>query len=268
MRRVTLIMLILAAGAFIGSTLGYALLDHSVPGSGVGVSGMRLFGATTWPAGAQSRLTGSPAVFADPSSTALQLLLGAVWLAVLAHALRTLRRERRDRARGGQHSALHARDHDLSEHGLLILSLLAAAAWPWVSAVDPVAGFLVALAMATSGLAAAMRGDRDGAGTRRRLLVGLYAGWAVAAMFTGFAAILTDRLGISGSLSSLVAIALLAGTAVEAQLRLGAAIGFTIAVIWALVGVATVAMQQDATVATAAVIAIAAMSTVLVRVTT
>ena len=91
---------------------------------------------------------------------------------------------------------------------------------------------------------------------------------SMTAMFAGFASLLTLQLGVSGSLSSLVAIILLAATAIETQLRLGAVIGFAIAVVWALIGVAAESMQQDSTVATAAVIAIAAMTTVLVRVTT
>lgn len=267
MRRFTILLLVLAVGAFIGSSLAFALQDHSAA-TGAAPTGLAMFGGTFWPVGARAPGGGDPTMFADPPASALKLLLALVWLAMLAHVVRTVLRFRSDRAAGGRHRALHARDHRLVEHGPLILSLLAAAAWPWVTEVAPVAGFLLALAMAAGAIGAALRGDRDGAGTRHRLTVGLYAGWAVAAMFTAFAGLLTHQLGVSHSLSSLVAIVLLAATAVEAQLRLGAVIGFTIAVVWALIGVAANAMQQDATVATAAVIAIAAMSTVLVRVTT
>lgn len=262
MRRLTLLLLVVAAVAFVGSSLGYALLDHAEPPV---LDGLPLLGELQQ---AASQVGGIATVFADPAAAALKLLLLLVWISVLAHVTRTVLRFRADRAAGGGRRALHARDHRLVEHGPLILSLAAAAAWPWVTEAAPVAGFLLALAMAAGALGAALMGDRDGAGTRRRLTVGIYAGWAVAAMFTAFAGLLTDRLGVSASLSSLIAIILLAATAIEAQLRLGAVIGFTIAVVWALIGVAADAMQQDATVATAAVIAIAAMSTVLVRVTT
>lgn len=267
MRRLTLLLLILAVVAFIGSTLGFALLDHSMPARAQ-TTAVPMFGGMPWPMEGGTHVGGAQTVFADPSTTALKLLLGAVWLAMLTHAVRSVLRFRADRAAGGRHRALHARDHRPVEHGPLILSLLAAAAWPWATEAAPVAGFLLALAMAAGALGAVLRGDRDGVATRHRLSVGLYAGWAVAAMFAAFAALLTHRLGVSSSLSSLVAIVLLAATAVEAQLRLGAAIGFTVAVVWALIGVAADAMQQDVTVATAAVVAIAAMSTVLVRVTT
>lgn len=268
MRRFTLLLLVLAVGAFIGSGLGFALHHHSPPPV-LAPAPVPMFGGMPWTAEVDvPHIGGDPTAFADPSPSALKLLLLVVWLALLAHAARTVLRFRSDRAAGGRHRALHARDHRLVEHGPLILSLLAGAAWPWVTQVAPVAGFLLAVAMAAGAIGAALRGDRDGAGTRHRLSVGLYAGWAVTAMFAAFAGLLTDQLGVSSSLSSLVAIGLLAVTAVEAQLRLGAVIGFTIAVVWALIGVAADSMQQDATVATAAVVAIAAMSTVLVRVTT
>lgn len=267
MRRFTLLLLVLSVGAFIGSTLGFALKDHGVP-SRVHSGAVPMFGGMPWPLEADPGVGSVPTLFADPPASALKLLLGVVWLGMLAHAIRTVLRFRSDRAAGGRHRALHARDHRLVEHGPLILSLLAAAAWPWVTQAAPVPGFLLAVAMAAGAIGAALRGDRDGAGMRHRLSVGVYAGWAVAAMFTAFAGLLTQQLGVSPSLSSLVAIVLLAATAVEAQLRLGAVIGFTVAVVWALIGLAADAMQQDATVATAAVIAIAAMSTVLVRVTT
>lgn len=264
MRRFTLLLLVLSVGAFIGSSLSYAMLDHSAP---VRPGIVEMSAGISW-AVEDIRIGAEPPALADPSASALKLLLVIVWVAMLAHAVRSVRRFRSDQAAGGRHRALHARDHRLVEHGPLILSLLAAAAWPWVTEVAPVAGFLLALAMAAGAIGAALRGDRDGAGTRHRLTVGLYAGWALTAMFAAFGGLLSQQLGVSSSLSSLVAIVLLAGAAIEAQLRLGAVIGFTIAVVWALIGVAAGAMQHDATVATAAVIAIAAMTTVLVRVTT
>lgn len=267
MHRLSLLLLVLATVAFVGSGIGFARIDHSTPVSLQ--EAVPMFGGMPWPVqSVPVHIGDNPIAFADPSAAALKLLLGVVWISMLAHAARTVLRFRSDRAVGGRHRALHARDHRIVEHGPLILSLMAAAAWPWVTEVAPVAGFLLAVAMAAGALGAALIGDRDGAGTRHRLTVGLYAGWAVTAMFAAFAGLLSQRLGVSTSLASLIAILLLAATAIEAQLRLGAVIGFTIAVVWALIGVAADAMQQNATVATAAVIAIASMTVVLVRVTT
>ena len=259
MRRIPLLLLVLAAGAFVASGLGFALLHHdraTAPDAG----SVALFGGLRWSIGAVANIGNDATALTDPSAAALKLLLLVVWIAVLAHVVRTVRRYRLDRASGGRHRALHARDHRLVEHGPLILSLLAAAAFPWVAQAQPLAGFLVAVAMAAGALGAVLSGDR--------LTVGFYAGWAVTAMFASFASLLTLQLGVSGSLASLVAIVLLAATAIETQLRLGGVIGFAIAVVWALIGVAAESMQQDSAVATAAVIAIAALTTVLVRVTT
>ena len=267
MRRLTLTLLVLAAGGFVASSFGFALLHHSDMARN-GTGGLTIFGGVRWSMRAVANLGNDATALTDPSTSALKLLLLVVWIAVLAHAVRTVLRFWRDDARGGRHQAMHMRDHGLSEHGLLILSLLAAAGYPWVAGMQPVAGFLLAVAMAAAALGAVLRGDRDGTVTRHRLTVGFYAGWAVTAMFAGFASLLTLQLGVSGSLASLVAIVLLAATAIETQLRLGAVIGFAIAVVWALIGVVAESMQQDSTVATAAVIAIAAMTTVLVRVTT
>lgn len=208
-------------------------------------------------------LAGAPPSFAQPQSLALRLLMVTVWIAILAHTLRTVLRQRREAAKPA-----HAADHTLAEHGPLILSLLAAAAWPWAAQVGPVAGLLTAATMMAGALVAVYRGDRDGRRVRQRASVGLYAGWATAATFRAFEGFLALTVGVAPMVAVIAGILLLTLATIRVQLLLGGAIGFTIGVIWVLIGTASGAMAGNVGIVTAAVVGIAALSAVLVKVTT
>jgi len=213
--------------------------------------------------GTDPPLAGVPVILVQPRSMALRLLLATVWVAILAHSLRTVGRFQQE---GGK--PLHAEDHGWGEHGPLILSLLAGAAFPWTAQIGPLPGVLTAATMMAGALVTVLRGDRDGRRRRHRVSVGLYAGWATAATFRTLAALLTVSLGAAPASGAIAAIVLLTLTAVRVQLHLGRAIGYATAVMWALIGTAAATMMNEVAIATACVVAIAALSAVLVKVTT
>lgn len=247
MRRLTLLLLVFSAGLFVASS---AVFMFTAQGSGVSTAII-------------DSLTTSTVGERVPQRFALRLLQIVVWFAVLSYSLRAILRYQ---AQWGL--LAHRHDHSLMEHGPLILSLLAAAAWPWVSQIGPLGGVLTAATMAGGALATVLTGERDGRQRRQRSSLGFYAGWAVAAAMGTFGGFLTLVLGWAPGLSAFVGISLLTLATVLVQLRLGPAIAFTVAVLWALIGTTAAAMAENMMIAASAVMAIAALAALLVRVTT
>ena len=117
-------------------------------------------------------------------------------------------------------------------------------------------------------LRAAMQQQRQGSEVGRSSALGFAAGWALLVWLSMLAALLQDGLGLSQPASAVIAIMIGAIAAVSLQLRLGRRIGFSVALIWGLIGVAAATVTTDATIATVTVLAIAIIAVALVRVTT
>lgn len=227
-------------------------------------------------------------LFLRPDNPILWVLLVAVWIALAAHALGVLRRQRlTDRAGAAAQviqpvapglaagepgpptphelAARHRLDNAPSEHAPLALALVLGAIWPWIIHEHQATGFVMALAMLSLALTSAIRGQRDGSMIRRMQSVGMFAGWATAVTYAAFATLLNNHLGIPAVASTVAAMLMCAAAGVLVQLRLGGTFSYSVAIIWSLVGLALATMSSDATIAMVAIIGISAMAIVLVR---
>lgn len=256
MRWFVLLVLVLTSVAFLASSAGFALAPQFT------IAQIEPLLHTNGP----MRHAFAPAM-ARPVGGALRILLLGVWVAVIMHLVRAFQAERRVIVAHRQAGSRFA-PHTTQAHWPFIGALAAGAAWPWAG----YAGSRVPeLALGTAMMAFALWAALE---RRRRVAlkptftgtVEVFAGWATVAVYASFAAVLIDDLGMSEPLAAVVSVLLLMVTAVEVQLRLDKAVAYGFAVIWALIGIAANAIQADLTVATAAIIAIAAITAVLVRV--
>jgi hypothetical protein len=226
-------------------------------------------------------------LFLRPEHSLLWLLLLGVWGALLFHAWQVMASETRARRAAAAMAGVHAspdagrgvtgpptpqefarqvrRENTPAEHAALTLALILGAAWPWVSRDYPVTGFMLAAAMFALSLTAALRGQQIGGAIRRLPTIGLFAGWATAVTYAAFATLVNGHLGIPPVAATAIAMLLCAGAGIVVQLRLGGSVSYSIAIIWSLVGLATATMGSDPTIATVAILGIAAMAIVLVR---
>lgn len=282
-------MLILAVLVFIASTLLYALL----PGRGVAalapVPGQDL-ALSPWQglSGPAAGPVDLAALFLRPRGPVMAGLLGMTWAALAYHAVRRWVEGRRiglaraaalDEGRDlppqsagppapGHLLRLHEHDDSLAEHAPLIIGLPAGAACPWLLHSHPVIAFLLAAGMLAGLLTAALRGMRIGQLAQPSSSLGFVAGWGLLVGFAVFTGLLQDRLGVPQEVAAATAMLVGAVAAVSVQLRLGRRIGFSVALIWGLIGIAAGTVATDAAIATMTVIAIAIIVVALVRVMT
>ncbi len=248
-------LLLLATLAFIASTLGFALHLN-------GTSPAHLTEMLTVP---QLFAEGSPQVdlaglFLHPRGPGMWALLAMTWAALVYYALRSL-----IRGTGGDDASL-------------IAALALGAVGPWLILSQPLLAFLLSVAMLAGLLAAALRG-RGGdpapeaergppAGIARRSVLGFVAGWALLVCLSMLSGLLQMRLGLPQAAAAVIAILIGSVAAASLQLRLGRPFGFSVALIWGLIGVAAGTLTSDISIATATVLAISIIAVVLVRVTT
>lgn len=251
MRWPVALLLVASSLAFVASSMIYAF----APGQGVVLVAPLLDLNPSVNASDASLLA-----MARPEGGALKLLLACVWLAVTISAVRTMATLRAPA--GTPAAAPRAAPVTAS------VALLAAALWPWAAELaGRGAAFGLVLVMAAAAIWAAIkRRQRRAPGPAFTGTLEFFAGWATVALYSSFAALLILDLGVSPALAAVVSILLLMGTSVEVQLRLGNTVAYGFAVIWALIGIAAGAMQSELTVATAAIVAIAALVAVIVRV--
>lgn len=146
------------------------------------------------------------------------------------------------------------------------IGLLTAAIWPWVFENRPVNGFLLAALMLSAMLVGAMMRGSLGGGYRPSTSLGVLAGWALLATCAAFASLLERSLGTSDTLATLVSLMILAVAAANIQLHLGSPFGFSVTVIWGMLGLIVATISTDASVATAAALSITFVGVALVRV--
>lgn len=226
-------------------------------------------------------------LFIRPDVNALRLLLLTVCAAMLLYGVTTLRdlsqvnaaqaAAARTRAAGFlppartgpppplQMAMSHRADHAPQEIAPLIVALVCAGLWPWIAQKNGTAGFLIALTMMIGGLTTCLRGQRFGWQIRHPAAISLFAGWATAVAYASFAELLSDRISLPQTITAIVALLLCAATGIAVQFRLGHYIAYSVALIWALIGVAAATMGEQPEVATAAIVAVAAMAGILVR---
>lgn len=229
-----------------------------------------------------------PSMFLRPQGAGMLGLLAMVWVALAYHALRRLFELRRigmaRHARAAMAKTLapddpgppapddllrrHGSDDSLREHAPLIAGLALGMVWPWLEPHYPLLAFILSAAMLAGFLAAAQRGVRTGPQVERSSSLGFAAGWALMVCLSTFAFMAQNRLEVSQSVAAVVAILIGAIAAVSVQLQLGRRIGFSVAVIWGLIGIAAGTVTSDAAISTATVLAISIIAVALVRVTT
>ncbi|AUH33729.1 hypothetical protein CUV01_10305 [Paracoccus tegillarcae] len=282
-----------AVGIFVSSSLFYAISagPRAVPlplvASESQLAAMTQLAVPGLPSAAMVPVAGRLDLynpFLRPDNLMLWSLLIAVWFALILHAVTVLRQQHRFERAGAvavvnalpgmpdtgpptaqEIAARHRHDNRPSEHAPLALALVLGAIWPWIIHQHQAVGFVMALAMLSLALAAAIRGQRDGPAIRRRQTVGFFGGWATAVTYAAFASLLNNYLGIPAIAATVTAMLLCASAGVITQLRLGGVFSYSVAVIWSLVGLALVTMSADATIAMVAIIGISAMAIVLVR---
>lgn len=209
------------------------------------------------------------AVLAAPDSPALWVLLIAVWIAAASYAIRLAGELARPHARVATVGTHHPSHHHRWLPGgcvALSLALIGAAIWPWLARPWPLIGLPGAAAVAVLAILAVLPPVHKRGHVLPDSSIGLFAGWSMVALYACFAQLVAIDLGVSSTLAAIVAIILLLFSAIEVQLRIGAQVAFSLAVICALIGFASQAIGSDLSVAVTAIVAIAAMAAVMVRV--
>lgn len=201
----------------------------------------------------------APALLAAPFLSApgpvLAALLVTVWGMLLLYVARL---------RGLDHGC----DLSGSEIPPLTASLLAAAAWPWFASDHPQPAFLLCMLMLIGALAALLARNPTPVARDNLRVLGLYAGWTTAVAFGAFAALTAINLGLPRPVAAFVAVAIMCMAAAVVQAARPQVPAYTVAIIWALVGTASATPGEDIAAVLGAVTGIAALSIVLVRVTT
>lgn len=196
--------------------------------------------------------------FLRPTGPALAALLLAVWGVLALYALRIWLLLRSD-APGPTHR---------SEILPMVVSLLAGALWPWLAEDHPQISFLICITMLVAAIAALMSRNPSPVARRGLPLLGFYAGWATVSTFGAFAALIVLDLGMAEWLAIFTTIAMLCIAAASVQIALPRVPTYTVAIIWALAGAASGMMADNIPAVLGAVMGIAALSIVLVRVST
>lgn len=272
MDRGSALSVVLAVVSFIASGLAFALAPGVMPEPGhqvtaaaaqmAALTNLSVPGLTAIPSPGDYGID-LALQFVRPQQVMMWLLLICVWAVLALHACRVWRVWR---GGGRAPAAAGTRAFVAADHATLSLALLFGAAWPWVSRDHPVTGFLIVAAMFALVLTIALRGQREGRRIRYPQTIGFFAGWATAVTYAAFAALVTRHLGIPPVAAVSTAMLLCTAAGVIVQLRLAGATSYSVAIIWSLVGLAAATMTSDPTISMVAILGIAAMAIVLVRV--
>lgn len=247
-----------AAATFIASGIGFAL------SRGGNTAGGELLPGTlaTAPLGSDDLMQ----ILLRPGNWLLWSLTLAIWLGIGLHALAIWRGKAGHSGAEGNDTR-HPSDHLTGQLTPLLGALIAGTIWPWSTHAHPLIALLVAGSMAGLALAAVIRSGlaRQGASGRDSMALAGFAGWATVAACAALAGWLSGGIGLPARPAAMLA--LLTGTLIGmgAQMRLGRAGSYSIAIIWAMLGIALAAMISQPPLAISAVLAMTAMSVVLVR---
>ncbi|MEZ5723636.1 MAG: hypothetical protein R3E47_00920 [Paracoccaceae bacterium] len=198
---------------------------------------------------------GLAAIFLRPQQPAMWLMLGGLWIALIIFAARRFwPSETRP-------------DLELADLALLIGALAAGSLWPWVAVGAPLVGFLLCVLMLLALIAAARRINSDGR-LGRHPLIGIFAGWATIVTFAAFGSFLSDVTPIPVELAALVSAVLTCAAAMATQMRIPSNPSYTITVMFGLLATAATTIESHPPIAVIAVLSMAALTFLLVRVTT
>ncbi|QFQ86284.1 hypothetical protein F8A10_01900 [Paracoccus kondratievae] len=257
MSRVGTLLLVLAALVFMASTVFHAMTPAqegvTLAERGIALAGLQRLTE-------QPQQMDLPGLFLQPGGPGMAGLMVVTMVALVYHLARCFvlpgpwRQARRND--GG------------AVQGPLILGLVLGAIWPWLLPGQPVVALVLAAAMLTAFLAAAMRGVRSGDEVLHSSTLGFIAGWGMLISFAVLAGLLRDELGIPQEIAAVITMLIGSVAAVSVQLRLGRRTGFSLALLWGLICLAGATVTTDAVIATMAVISIAIIAVAMVRVLT
>ena len=194
-------------------------------------------------------------IYLRPQHPAMWIMLCILWVTLLAFALRE----------AWPHKTRP--DLELTDLLLLIAALAAGTVWPWVAVGAPLVGFLLCVLMLLALIAAGRRTDSDGRLARDPTL-GMFAGWATVLTFAAFASFLSDAMPVPVELATLAGAILSCSAAIAIQLRLPNNPTYTVTVMFALLATAATMIESNPPIAVIAVLSMAALTFLLVRVTT
>ncbi|NHF73701.1 hypothetical protein [Paracoccus xiamenensis] len=194
-------------------------------------------------------------IYLRPEHPAMWIMLCALWLILLAFAL----------IEAWPHKLRP--DLKLPDLLLLIAALVCGTLWPWISVWAPLLGFLLCVAMLLALIAAGRRTDSDGRLAREPVL-GVFAGWATVLTFAAFASFLSDAMPIPVELATLAGAILSCSAAIAIQLRLPRNPAYTVTVMFTLLATAATMIETNPPIAVIAVLSMASLTFLLVRVTT
>ncbi|WBU56960.1 hypothetical protein [Paracoccus sediminicola] len=195
------------------------------------------------------------AVFLIPNDPAMWIMMSCVWLAALAFAWQTVTQYRNEQAL------------PLADIGLLVGAFLCAAIWPWVGKAVPLAGLLISILTLMSLIAAVSRKLSDGR-LGRNPLIGILLGWSTMLSFSAFASFINDAMAIPSEIASLVGAILACTTTMAIQLRIPQNALYAITVMFAFLAIAATMIEAAPVISVIAVLSIASLTFLLVRVTT
>ena len=195
------------------------------------------------------------AVFLKPQDQATWVIAVAVWLSVIYFIFVIPRRF------AGERSLPPA------DIGLLIGALLAGAFWPWVAMALPLVGFLLCVTMLVALIAVSNREWTDGR-LGKEPFIGVFTGWATVLTFAAFASFIDDVTPLSPEMASLIGAVLTCPAAMAIQMRMPGNAYYTITIMFAFLALAAAMINAAPVISVISVLAIAALTFLLVRVTT
>ncbi|HRO14590.1 MAG TPA: hypothetical protein PLL33_06030 [Paracoccus sp. (in: a-proteobacteria)] len=238
-----------ACAAFAASTLAASLLMRVKPPPPPPITLDNPYGLfDPWPEEAARHLV---SIVSQPVNPALWSLLIGALLAAVAHL------------------ALRVRCRFVPPlRWTVSLGFLTAAAWPWVIDMSPLLG----LVLAAGATALLIQGLILDLGRVEHMLeltpLGLVAGWQLVAAAGTAALALHALLGLGLDRATLLALLGMSLAGARVQMMIGPNISFSLALIWAMIGIAAASLGISITLATACVLGIASLAVVIVRVTT
>lgn len=194
-------------------------------------------------------------IYLRPQHPAMWIMLMILWVTVLGFALREAWPNK------------NRPDLQLADLLLLIAALTAGTIWPWVAVGAPLVGFLLCVTMLLALIAAGRRNDSDGRLARDPTL-GVFAGWATVLTFAAFSSFLSDAMPIPVELATLAGAILSCSAAIAIQLRLPNNPAYTVTVMFAMLATAATMIETNPPIAVISVLSMAALTFLLVRVTT
>lgn len=203
----------------------------------------------------QARNTSLLALFLQPRHAALWLLLIAVWVSVIAHAFLTMQRDNGS-TRGFASDQLP-----------LIVVLLIGAVWPWMIGSHPSVGVMGSVAMLIGLIIMAVPAKARGQRIHDSPMIGVFGAWVTIVAFSAFGMLLIEG-GVSVILAATLVLLMACAAGGVLQLQTQGSGAYTITLIFAFLGIAAAMLETSPMVSIAAVMAIAAMTFVLVQVTT